>query len=115
MVMWERVAELARELPEIEETTSWGKPSFKVRGRAFAGLSTRHEGAIWTRCDPDERPLLVASNAEAYRLTPHFERSPGYLLIWLEHVIEEDVRERLIDAWLVVAPKRLAAQHDFDG
>lgn len=105
--------ELARELPEIEETTSWGKPSFKMRGKAFAGLSTRHDGAIWTRCDRDERPLLVASDPDAYRLTPHFERSPGYLLIWLEHVKEEDVRERLIDAWLLVAPKRLVAQFDF--
>ncbi len=115
MITWERVAELARELPELEETTSWGKPSFKVRGKTFAGLSTRHESAIWARCDRDERPLLVASNPDAYRLTPHFERSPGYLLIWLEHVGEEDVRERLIDAWLLVAPKRLAAQHSFDG
>ena len=114
MVTWERVAELARELPEIEETTSWGKPSFKVRGKTFAGMSTRHEGAIWARCDRDERPLLVASNPGAYRLTPHFERSPGYLLIWLEFVDEGDVRERLIDAWLVVAPKRLAALHEFD-
>jgi hypothetical protein len=114
MVTWERVAELARELPEIEETTSWGKPSFKVRGKTFAGLSTRHAHAMWARCDRDERPLLVASNPEAYRLTPHFERSPGYLLIWLEHAEEEDVRERLIDAWLIQAPKRLAAQYAFN-
>jgi hypothetical protein len=114
MVTWERVAELARELPEIEETTSWGKPSFKVRGKAFAGLSTRHESAVWTRCDADERPLLVASNPEAYRLTPHFERSPAFLLIWLEFIDEDEVRERLIDAWLIQAPKRLAAQYQFD-
>ncbi|MGI9113236.1 MAG: MmcQ/YjbR family DNA-binding protein [Gaiellaceae bacterium] len=114
MIAWERVAELARELPEVEETTSWGKPSFKVGGKTFAGMTTRHEGAIWTRCDRDERPLLVASNPDAYRLTPHFETSPAYLLIWLEHSEEEEVRERLSDAWLIQAPKRLAAQHQFD-
>ena len=114
MVTWERVAELARELPEVEETTSWGKPSFKVRGKPFAGLSTRHEGAMWTRCDRDERPLLVESNPEAYRLTPHFEKSPAHLLIWLEHIDEVEVRERLIDGWLIQAPKRLAAQHEFE-
>ena len=107
VVTWQRVAELARELPEIEETTSWGKPSFAIRGKKFAGLSTRHEGAMWTRCDRDERPLLVASNPEAYRLTPHFEASPAFLLIWLEHIDEDEVRERLIDAWLIQAPKRV--------
>ena len=114
MVTVERVAELARELREAEESLSWGKPAFKVGGKAFAGLSTRHEGAIWTRCDRDERPLLVASNPDAYRLTPHFEASPAYLLIWLDHIDEPELRERLIDAWLIQAPKRLPARYDFD-
>ncbi len=108
MLTWERVVELARELPEVEESTSWGRPSLKVRGKAFAGTS-REPGAIWARCDREERPFLVESNPSAYRLTPHFERSPAYLLIWLEHASEEDVRERLIDAWLLKAPRRLAA------
>jgi len=114
MVTWKRVVELARELPEVEETTSWGKPSLKVRGKPFAGRTMRHEDAIWARCDRDERPLLVASNPDAYRLTPHFESSPAYLLIWLEHIDEEEVRERLIDAWLIQAPKRLAATLELD-
>jgi hypothetical protein len=112
MVTWERVVELASELPEVEVAPSWGRPALKVRGKAFAGTS-RHEGAIWIRCDRDERPLLVDSNPELYRLTPHFERSPAYLLVWLEHADEDELRERLIDGWLIQAPKRLAAQHDF--
>ena len=114
MVTRKRVADLARELPEVEEATSWGSPCFKVRGKTFAGLTSHHEGAIWTRCDREERPLLVASNPDAYRLTPHFERSPAYLLIWLEFIEEEELRERLIDAWLIQAPKRLAAQVELD-
>jgi hypothetical protein len=113
VVTWERVVEIARELPEVEKGISWRTPALKVRGKTFAGLS-RHEGAMWTRCDRDERPLLVASKPDVYRLTPHFERSPAYLLIWLEHAEEEDIRERLIDAWLIQAPKRVAAQVSFD-
>ena len=110
---WDQVLALARELPEVEESTSWGAPCLKVRGKTFAGLS-RHEGAMWTRCDRDERPLLVASNPDLYRLTPHFERSPAHLLIWLEHATREDIRDRLLDAWLIQAPKRLAARYAFD-
>jgi hypothetical protein len=113
VITWERVAELALELPEVEASSSWDRPSFKVRGRTFAGAS-RHEGAMFARCDRDERPLLVASNPELYRLTPHFEASSAFLLVWLEHAEEDDVRERLLDAWLIQAPKRLAAQHSFD-
>ena len=113
MVSWDEVRALALALPEVEEGTSWGRPSFAVRGKTFAGLS-RHEGAMWARCDREERPLIVDSNPEVYRLTPHFEASPAHLLVWLEHADEDDARERLIDAWLLKAPKRLAAQHAFD-
>ena len=113
MVTWERVAELALELPEVEASTSWERPSFKVRGKTFAGAS-RDVGAMFARCDPDERPLLVASRPELYRLTPHFEGAPAFLLVWLELAAEEDVRERLLDAWLIQAPKRLAAWYGFD-
>jgi hypothetical protein len=38
-----------------------------------------------------------------------YGRPPGYLLVWLEHARPEDVRERLLDAWLLMAPKQLAA------
>ena len=106
MVSWERVVELAHELPEVEDSTSHGSPCFRVAGKSFAGVS-RHEGAIWARCDADEQPYLIASNPELYRPTPHFERSRGYLLIWLEQATEQDVRERLEDAWAIQAPKRL--------
>ena len=111
MVTWEEVRTLALALPEVEETLSFRKPAFAVRGKTFAGVS-RHDGAIWARCDREERPLIVSSNPEVYRLTPHFEHSPAYLLVWLEHADAEDVSERLIDAWLIQAPKRLAAQYE---
>jgi hypothetical protein len=111
VLTWERVAELARELPEVEASTSFRSPAMKVRGKVVVGVS-RHEGAVYTRCDREERPLLVESNPDLYRLTPHFERSPGYLLIWLEHATEEEVRERLVDSWLLVAPRRLVAEHE---
>ena len=108
--MWEEVRGLALALPDVEESTSYGRPAFKVRGKAFAGES-RHDGALWARCDHDERPFLVAARPEVYRLTPHFARSRGYLLVWLEHAEPAELRERLEDAWLLVAPKRLAAQY----
>jgi hypothetical protein len=111
VVTWERFAELARELPEVEESSSGRGPAFLVGGKRFAGAS-RHEGAVWARCDPDERPLLVASDPELYRLTPHFEPARGFLLVWLAHAEEDVLRERLLDAWLLRAPKRLAARYD---
>jgi hypothetical protein len=111
VVTWDDVRRLALELPEAVEAPHYNATAFKIRGRAFAGRS-RHEGAIWVRCDPDERPLIVASDPARYRLTPHFEGACGHLLIWLKHADHDDVRERLIDGWLLMAPKRLAASFE---
>jgi hypothetical protein len=33
-------------------------------------------------------------------------------LVWLAHAEEDVLRERLLDAWLLRAPKRLAARYD---
>lgn len=38
MAGWETVRRLAGELPEVEESTSYGTPAFKVQGRMFVRL-----------------------------------------------------------------------------
>ena len=40
MITWDDVLELARELPEFEEGTSYGRPTLKVRGK-FGSKSSR--------------------------------------------------------------------------
>ena len=44
--------------------------------------------------------------ALGHRLTPHYERPAVYLLVRLDHVEERELRERLVEAWLLLAPKR---------
>ena len=77
MVRKERVVELAHELPEVEDGISWGSPVFKVRGKTFAGLSVREPGAVWARCDREERPpgAEAARRAVLVRLDQQGERA----------------------------------------
>ena len=105
---WETVREIARALPGVEESTTYGQPAFKVGGRLFAWLSPDRaaEGALAVRVDPDEKPLLLDSD-EAYFQTPHYEGHP-ILLIRLERVGRPELEERIEDSWLLRAPKRLA-------
>jgi hypothetical protein len=35
MIAWDDIVALGRELPETEESTSYGRPSLKVRGKSF--------------------------------------------------------------------------------
>jgi hypothetical protein len=105
VLTWEDVVALGRELPETEESTSYGRPALKVRGKFVAALRTNPD-ALVVRCDLDEKPLLLEARPDILFETPHYH-GWGYLLVRLEASLE-DAREFLTDSWLLAAPKRLA-------
>jgi hypothetical protein len=111
VVAWEDVLELGRELPKVEESTSYGMPSLRVRGKMFARLR-RDPDAIVVRCDLDEKPLLLASRPDVLFETPHYH-GYGAVLIRLE-ASRDDLREFLIDSYALVAPKSLSRSLRFD-
>jgi len=49
MITWDDVLALGRELPETEESTSYGRPSLKVRGKSFVTIRERPD-ALVVRC-----------------------------------------------------------------
>jgi len=107
MIVWDDVVALGRELPETEESTSYGRPSLKVRGKSFVTIRERPD-ALVVRCDGDEKPFLLEARPDLVFTTPHYDGYP-YVLVRLEAPLEE-AREFVIDSWLLVAPKKLAAE-----
>ena len=105
MLTWDDVVALARELPEIEESTSYGRPALKVRGKFVAAMRTNPD-AVVLRCDLDEKPLLLEARPDILFETPHYH-GWGYVLVRLEASLD-DAREFLTDSWLLAAPKKLA-------
>ena len=110
MADWKTVREIASAFPEVEENTSHGQPSFRVRGKLFAWMSPNREaeGAFVVRVDRDEKQLMIDSNPDVYFSTAHYEGYPA-VLIRLERIERDELAERLEDSWLIQAPKRLAA------
>jgi hypothetical protein len=106
VVDWQTVRELARAFPGVEESTSYGRPALKVRGKLFAWMSPSEEGALVVRVDPEEKELLLETHPEAYFTTPHYAGYP-MLLVRFEHVDRVELEARVEDAWLLRAPKRL--------
>jgi hypothetical protein len=111
VVAWEDVVAVARELPEIEETTSYGRPALKVRGKFVAAMRSNPD-ALVVRCDLDEKPLLLESRPDILFETPHYH-GWGYMLVRLDASLD-DIREFLTDSWLLAAPKKLAASITLD-
>ena len=105
MATFEDVRALSLELPAAEESTSYGTPAFKVRKKLFARL--REEGDILViRVDRDERAALIESEPEIYFMTPHYENY-GFVLVRLEAVELDELREILIESWRLAAPRKL--------
>ncbi|HUF02392.1 MAG TPA: MmcQ/YjbR family DNA-binding protein [Gaiellaceae bacterium] len=110
---WETVREIATKLPEVEEHALYGgHPALRVRGKLFAWMSPKREaeGVFVLRVDRDEKRLILESNPDVYFETPHYSGYPA-VLVNLDRIDREELVERIEDAWLIQAPKRLAAQY----
>jgi hypothetical protein len=132
MVTFDDVARIALELPETEETTSYGNTSWAVK----SGGKTKGKGFVWERplskkdrklltdageieVPPDEvilaarvedlaeKEAVLAEHVDATFTTPHFNGYPA-VLVRLDRLDEAVLREIVTSAWLAVAPKRLA-------
>ena len=104
MASWETVCEIGARLPEVEQGTWYGTPALKVRGKGFARL--REDGALVVMIDILEREALMQENPETFYITPHYQEYPA-MLVDLDQVDGEELRELVIESWCRKAPKRL--------
>jgi hypothetical protein len=99
---FEAVREIALSMPEVEETTSYGMPSFKAGKTRFAGQpiprSDVEPNSVGVPMSFAERGRLLASRPEVYYLTDHYAKYPG-VLVRLASVTHDELREILAAAW----------------
>ena len=106
MTTWEDVVRLASGLPEAEASTWYRTPALKVAGKGFARLRTEAEGGLVVLCGLDEKAALLDSGDAAFFTTPHYD-GHGSIIVDLERVDVDQLRELLEEAWRRKAPRRL--------
>jgi hypothetical protein len=108
MSHWDTVREIAGLLPGAEESTTYGKPAFKVNGKLFVWVSpdAAAQDALAVRVDPGELPLLLETAPDRYFQTPHYFGEP-IVLIRMDRIDAQELGERIEDSWLLRAPKPL--------
>jgi hypothetical protein len=106
------VRAIALSLPGTTEEQWYQAPGYKVAGKGFLRFRTEAEGGLVVFVsDLGEKEALVASNAEAFFTTPHYDGWP-ILLVNLDVVDHDELRELIIDSWLIKAPPRLRGQFE---
>jgi hypothetical protein len=108
---YRRVCEIARKLPGVEESSSYGTPALKVKGRFLCRLRSEAEGALAIRCDFLDRQILLQADPEVFFVTDHYLDYP-MILVRLDRVRLNALPDLIERAWRMVAPPRLVAEYD---
>ena len=101
---------LAEAFPGVEEGTSYGTPSWKVRGKFFARLRD-DDTVLVAKVEKGEKQLLMEAEPDVFFETPHYA-GYGYVLVRLANIDEEELAEVIEDAWRLAAPKTLVNERD---
>ncbi len=107
MTDFDTVRRIALSLAGVEESTSYGSPSFKVRGKMLACIPV-HKSAepdsLAVRIDFDRRAELMAAAPDVYYLKDHYVNYPA-VLVRLSRIHPDALRDLLGMAWRFVNAK----------
>jgi hypothetical protein len=100
-VTYQIARELACRLPGVEDGTSYGTPSLKVRGKFL--LRLREDGeTLAVKVDYPMREALMQAEPETFFITDHYRNYPA-VLVRLASVDRKRLHEVLEHAWRFVA------------
>ena len=114
-ITFEDIKRLVAHLPEVTESTSYGTPSLKVKGKSFCRMWGEREHdrydvndteVLVVFCELDEKPHLIEMGGGSLFSTPHYDGS-GAVLVRLDEVDPEDLAGYLEESYLLRAPPRL--------
>ena len=121
MATWDDVRRLALELPETSEGVSRDLRQWRVKDKGFVWERPLRRSDLEALGDdaPDgpilgarvehlvAKEALLADDPAVFFTTPHFDGYPA-ILVRLDRIGLDDLREVIVEAWLARAPARLA-------
>jgi hypothetical protein len=103
---------LCSALPETTEKVSHGEPTFFVKKKVYAMFVNNHPDdghiAVWIPVPPGAQASLLKSEPSKFYLPPYVGVR-GWVGIELDQIDDEELAAYLLDAWRLIAPKKLHA------
>lgn len=100
------------ELPEatVVEVEAWGHPTFRVGKKMFGG-SDPDSTTCTLKASKEDQQALLASDPDTFYFPKYVGRN-GWVGINLDRIDPNELRELIIEAWRLTAPKRVVAAWD---
>lgn len=97
--------------PLVEASTSYGTPSFKVKGKLLTRLKEDGDSLLLKGVEPDERAMLCEAFPDLYYFTDHYRDYP-MVLIRLSRAEPETVITMLDRTYQALLPKKRGPRLD---
>ena len=110
MVTIDHVRDLALELPRSYEALVRDRVKFRV-GRIVYLAFSRDETLMGFAFPKEERDALIASEPDKFMMPKQKDQRYNWVVVRLAAIDEEEMREIVLEAWRMVVPKRVAAEH----
>jgi hypothetical protein len=121
MATWDDVRRLALAMPQAEERVSRDMRQWRVKEKLFVWERPlrRSDLEALGPAAPDgpilgarvehlmAKEALLADDPDVYFTTPHFDGHPS-VLVHLERIADDELRELVTEAWFARAPATLA-------
>jgi hypothetical protein len=106
------VESIGRTLPDVEVTTTWGKPTLKVGGKMFVCIAS-HKSAepntLVVMMDFADRDALIEDDPDTYYLKDHYLNYPC-VLVRLSRIRADALRDLVTGAYRFVTAKTGASR-----
>jgi hypothetical protein len=110
MVTLDDVRELALSLPRTTEALVRDRVKLRV-GRIVYVAFSRDETLMGFAFPKEERDALIASEPDKFQLPRASDLRYNWVVVRLHAIDVDEMRELVLDAWRMVVPKRVAAEH----
>jgi hypothetical protein len=103
-VDFDTVRKIGLALPGVEESTTYGSPALKVRGKLLACLAINkaaEPNSLVVRVDFDQRAELLETDPQTYYMKDHYVHYPS-VLVRLSRIQPDALKDLLLIAWRYV-------------
>lgn len=108
----QRVRRICAALPETTEKISHGEPTFFVRKKVYAMFANNHHNdghvAVWIPAPAGSQATLIHTWPDVF-FRPPYVGVRGWVGIELERISDDDLASHVLEAWRLIAPKKLTA------